>query len=178
MQAKKFKLVIVESPAKARTVSRFLGRDYKVEASQGHVRDLPKSQFGIDTDNDYALKYITIHGRGEILAKLRKLAGNASQVYLATDPDREGEAISWHLAQALKLDDSKPLRVEFHEITKNAVKEAIKSARKIDMNRVNAQQARRAWTALLDTRSVLCCGQKSKKVFPRAGCNRSPCGWW
>ena len=144
MQAKKFKLVIVESPAKARTVSRFLGRDYKVEASQGHVRDLPKSQFGIDTDNDYALKYITIHGRGEILAKLRKLAGNASQVYLATDPDREGEAISWHLAQALKLDDSKPLRVEFHEITKNAVKEAIKSARKIDMNRVNAQQARRA----------------------------------
>ncbi|MGI6725997.1 MAG: type I DNA topoisomerase [Christensenellales bacterium] len=144
MQAKKFKLVVVESPAKARTVSRFLGRDYKVEASQGHVRDLPKSQFGIDTDNDFEMKYITIHGRGEILAKLRKLAGNASQVYLATDPDREGEAISWHLAQALKLDDSKPLRVEFHEITKNAVKEAIKSARKIDMNRVNAQQARRA----------------------------------
>ena len=144
MQAKKYKLVIVESPAKARTVARFLGRDYKVEASQGHVRDLPKSQFGIDTGHDYAMKYITIHGRGEILARLRKLAGGASQVYLATDPDREGEAISWHLAQALKLDDSKPMRVEFQEITKNAVKEAIKTARRIDMDRVNAQQARRA----------------------------------
>ena len=144
MQAKKYKLVIVESPAKARTVARFLGRDFKVEASQGHVRDLPKSQFGIDSDNDYAMKYITIHGRGEILAKLRKLAAGASQVFLATDPDREGEAISWHLAQALKLDDSKPIRVEFQEITKNAVKEAIKSAREIDMDRVNAQQARRA----------------------------------
>ncbi len=144
MQAKKYKLVIVESPAKARTVARFLGRDYKVEASQGHVRDLPKSQFGIDPDNDYAMKYITIHGRGDILAKLRKLAAGASVVYLATDPDREGEAISWHLAQALKLDTDQLLRVEFHEITKNAVKEAIKNARKIDMDRVNAQQARRA----------------------------------
>ncbi len=141
---KKYKLVIVESPAKARTVARFLGRGYKVEASQGHVRDLPKSQFGIDADQDFAMKYITIHGRGPILAKLRKLAGGASQVFLATDPDREGEAISWHLAQALKLDDSKPLRVEFQEVTRNAVKEAIQSAREIDMNRVNAQQARRA----------------------------------
>ncbi|HHT08007.1 MAG: type I DNA topoisomerase [Christensenellales bacterium] len=144
MKSKKHKLVIVESPAKARTVARFLGRDYKVEASQGHVRDLPKSQFGIDTEQDFAMKYITIHGRGPILAKLRKQAAGASQVYLATDPDREGEAISWHLAQALKLDDSKPLRVEFQEITKNAVKEAVKSARTIDMDRVNAQQARRA----------------------------------
>ncbi len=144
MATKKYKLVIVESPAKARTVARFLGRDYKVEASQGHVRDLPKSQFGIDPDNDFAMKYITIHGRGDILAKLRKLAAGASAVYLATDPDREGEAISWHLAQALKLDTDQLLRVEFHEITKNAVKEAIKSARKIDMDRVNAQQARRA----------------------------------
>ena len=144
MKSKKHKLVIVESPAKARTVARFLGRDYKVEASQGHVRDLPKSQFGIDTDNDFDMKYITIHGRGPILAKLRKQAAGAGQVYLATDPDREGEAISWHLAQALKLDDSQPLRVEFQEITKNAVKEAVKSARTIDMNRVNAQQARRA----------------------------------
>jgi DNA topoisomerase-1 len=144
LQTKKHKLVIVESPAKAKTVARFLGRDYKVEASQGHVRDLPKSQFGIDVDNDYAMKYITIHGRGDILAKLRKQAAGASQVYLATDPDREGEAISWHLAQALKLDTSKPLRVEFQEITKNAVKDAIKNARTIDMDRVDAQQARRA----------------------------------
>lgn len=141
---KKNKLVIVESPAKARTIARFLGRDYKVEASQGHVRDLPKSQFGIDTDNDFQMKYITIHGRGDILAKLRKQAAGASQVYLATDPDREGEAISWHLAKALKLDDTKPLRIEFQEITKKAVKEAIKNARTIDMDRVDAQQARRA----------------------------------
>ena len=144
MQTKKHKLVIVESPAKAKTVARFLGRDYKVEASQGHFRDLPKSQYCIDVDNDYAMKYITIHGRGDILAKLRKQAAGASQVYLATDPDREGEAISWHLAQALKLDTSKPLRVEFQEITKNAVKDAIKNARTIDMDRVDAQQARRA----------------------------------
>lgn len=141
---KKYKLVIVESPTKARTVARFLGRDYKVEASQGHVRDLPKSQFGINTDNDFQMKYITIHGRGDILAKLRKLSAGASQVLLATDPDREGEAISWHLAQALKLDTSKPLRVEFQEITKKAVKDAIKNARAIDMDRVDAQQARRA----------------------------------
>lgn len=144
MQAKKYKLVIVESPTKARTVARYLGHDYKVEASQGHVRDLPKSQFGIDTEQDFAMKYITIHGRGEILAKLRKLSKGASQVYLATDPDREGEAISWHLAKALGLDDSKPIRVEFQEITKKAVKDAIQTARTIDMERVNAQQARRA----------------------------------
>ncbi len=144
MQEKRYKLVIVESPAKARTVARFLGRDYKVEASQGHIRDLPKSQFGIQADQDFAMKYITIHGRGEILAKLRKLAKNASKVYLATDPDREGEAISWHLAQALGLDESQPIRVEFEEITKKAVKEAIKAPRRIDMDRVDAQQARRA----------------------------------
>ncbi len=144
MQARSYKLVIVESPAKARTVARFLGRDYKVEASQGHVRDLPKSQFGIQPDQDFAMKYITIHGRGEILAKLRKLSRNASQVLLATDPDREGEAISWHLAQALGLDESRHLRVEFQEITKKAVKDAVKAPRMIDMDRVNAQQARRA----------------------------------
>jgi len=143
LQARSYKLVIVESPAKARTVARFLGRDYKVEASQGHVRDLPKSQFGIQPDEDFAIKYITIHGRGEILAKLRKMAKGASQVLLATDPDREGEAISWHLAQALGLDDSKPVRVEFQEITKKYVKDAVKAPRMIDMDRVNAQQARR-----------------------------------
>jgi len=143
LQAKKFKLVIVESPAKARTVSRFLGRDYKVEASQGHVRDLPKSQFGIDTDNDYALKYITIHGRGEILAKLRKLAGNASQVYLATDPDREGEAIAWHLLEAAEIDPQLTKRVVFHEITQPAIEDAFAHPRQINMALVDAQQARR-----------------------------------
>ncbi|HSK67630.1 MAG TPA: type I DNA topoisomerase [Candidatus Limnocylindria bacterium] len=144
MQSKKHKLVIVESPAKARTVAKYLGSTYKVEASQGHVRDLPKSQFGVDTGRDFEMKYITIKGRGDILAKLRKLARGASSVFLATDPDREGEAISWHLAKALGLDDTKPIRVEFEEITKNAVREAMKAPRVIDMDRVNAQQARRA----------------------------------
>jgi DNA topoisomerase-1 len=140
----KHKLVIVESPAKAKSVARFLGRSYKVTASQGHVRDLPKSQFGIDPDNNYAMKYITIRGRGDILAELRKQVKGASKVLLATDPDREGEAISWHLAQALGLDVEAPIRIEFNEITKPAVQAAVKAARTIDMNRVDAQQARRA----------------------------------
>ncbi len=143
MQAK-YKLVIVESPAKAKSVAKFLGRGYKVTASQGHVRDLPKSQFGIDPDQDFAMKYITIRGRGDILAELRKQVKGADKVLLATDPDREGEAISWHLAQALGLDEKAPIRIEFHEITKPAVQAAVKAARTIDMNRVDAQQARRA----------------------------------
>lgn len=143
MQAK-YKLVIVESPAKARSVAKFLGRGYKVTASQGHVRDLPKSQFGIDPDQGFAMKYITIRGRGDILAELRKQVKGADKVLLATDPDREGEAISWHLAQALGLDEKAPIRIEFHEITKPAVQAAVKAARTIDMNRVDAQQARRA----------------------------------
>ena len=120
-QAKK--LVIVESPAKAKTIEKFLGKGYKVEASQGHVRDLPKSQLGVDADNDFEMKYITIRGRGEILARIKKEAKAASRVYLATDPDREGEAISWHLANTLGIDTEKPCRIEFHEITKKAVKE-------------------------------------------------------
>ncbi len=143
MQAKP-KLVIVESPAKARSVAKFLGRGYKVTASQGHVRDLPKSQFGIDPDDNFAMKYITIRGRGDILADLRKQVKGASKVLLATDPDREGEAISWHLAQALGLDQKAPIRIEFNEITKPAVQAAVKAARTIDMDRVDAQQARRA----------------------------------
>jgi DNA topoisomerase-1 len=136
-------LVIVESPAKARTIKKFLGRNYKVEASMGHVRDLPKSQLGVDIDNDFEPKYITIRGKGEILKKLRKEAQSASQVFLATDPDREGEAISWHLAHALKIDANSSCRIEFNEITKTAVKEAIKKPRPINKNLVDAQQARR-----------------------------------
>ena len=124
------KLVIVESPAKARTIARFLGKDYKVEASQGHVRDFPKSQLGVDVDNDFALKYITIHGRGKILTKIRKEAKNASTVYLATDPDREGEAIAWHLYQVLGLKDDNTKRIVFHEITKNAILHAIEKEMK------------------------------------------------
>ncbi len=149
MTASKQKLIIVESPAKARTISKFLGKGYKVEASQGHVCDLPKSQIGVDVDNDFALKYITIRGRGEILNKIRKEARNASEIYLATDPDREGEAISWHLSHVLNMDETKPCRIEFHEVTKKAIQNALKSARQIDMGRVNAQQARRVLDRLV-----------------------------
>lgn len=143
------KLIIVESPAKARTIAKFLGRGYKVEASQGHVRDLPKSQLGVDVDQDFAMKYITIHGRGKILTKIRKEAKAASKIYLATDPDREGEAISWHLAQTLGMDVNSPCRIEFHEITQKAVENALKNPRPIDMERVDAQQARRALDRLV-----------------------------
>ena len=136
-------LVIVESPAKVKTISKFLGANYKVMASQGHVRDLPKSQMGVDVEHDYEPKYITIRGKGDILAALRKEAKKADKGYLATDPDREGEAISWHLAAALKLEDKDIYRITFNEITKNAVKASLKEARKIDMNLVDAQQARR-----------------------------------
>ncbi len=139
-------LVIVESPAKVKTIRKFLGSNYKIDASGGHVRDMPKSQFGIDVENDYEPKYITIRGKGEILARLRKEVKKADKIYLATDPDREGEAISWHLIEALKLDeckDKKIARITFNEITKNAVKEAFKNPREIDMNLVNAQQTRR-----------------------------------
>ncbi|MDO4474573.1 MAG: type I DNA topoisomerase [Eubacteriales bacterium] len=137
-------LVIVESPTKVKTIKKFLGSNYTVMASNGHVRDLPKSQLGIDVENDYEPKYITIRGKGDILAELRKEVKKADKVYLATDPDREGEAISWHLEKALKLNEKKTYRITFNEITKNAVKKSIKNAREIDMNLVDAQQARRA----------------------------------
>ena len=136
-------LVIVESPAKVKTIKKFLGKNYEVVASNGHVRDLPKSQLGVDVDNDYEPKYITIRGKGDILAKLRKEVKKADKVYLATDPDREGEAISWHLSQALKLEGKDVNRISFNEITQNAVKASLKEAREIDMNLVNAQQTRR-----------------------------------
>lgn len=136
-------LVIVESPAKVKTIKKFLGKNYTVAASNGHVRDLPKSQLGIDVEHDFEPKYITIRGKGEILANLRKEAKKADKVYLATDPDREGEAISWHLAAALKLDEKKMRRITFNEITKNAVKASLKTPRDIDMDLVDAQQARR-----------------------------------
>jgi len=143
------KLVIVESPAKARTIGKFLGRGYKVEASNGHVRDLPKSQIGVDVENNFEPKYITIRGRGEILDKIRKEARSATKIYLATDPDREGEAISWHLAGVLGIKEKEACRVEFFEITNKAVKAAIKQSRPIDMDLVNAQQARRVLDRLV-----------------------------
>ena len=136
-------LVIVESPAKVKTIKKFLGANYEVAASNGHVRDLPKSSLGIDVENDYEPKYITIRGKGDVLANLRKLVKKSDKVYLATDPDREGEAISWHLAQALKIEDKDINRISFNEITKNAVKASIKEPRKINMNLVDAQQSRR-----------------------------------
>ncbi len=136
-------LVIVESPAKVKTIKKFLGNNYTVAASNGHVRDLPKSQMGIDVEHDYDPKYITIRGKGDILASLRKEVKKADKVYLATDPDREGEAISWHLSAALKLDEKKMRRITFNEITKNAVKSALKAPRDINMDLVDAQQARR-----------------------------------
>ena len=136
-------LVIVESPAKVKTIKKFLGKNYEVAASNGHVRDLPKSSMGIDMDNDYEPKYITIRGKGDVLANLRKEVKKADKVYLATDPDREGEAISWHLAAALKLDPKKTSRITFNEITKNAVKESLKNPREINTDLVDAQQTRR-----------------------------------
>lgn len=136
-------LVIVESPAKVKTIKKFLGNNYEVVASNGHVRDLPKSQLGIDVEHDFEPKYITIRGKGDILANLRKEVKKADKVYLATDPDREGEAISWHLSKALKLDEKNAKRITFNEITKNAVKTSLKNPREINMDLVDAQQARR-----------------------------------
>lgn len=143
------KLVIVESPAKAKTIEKYLGKNYVVEASMGHVRDLPKSQLGVNIEENYTPKYITIRGKGELLTKLRKLAKKSDKIYLATDPDREGEAISWHLANVLKIADGEKCRIEFNEITKTAVKESIKNPRIINQNLVDAQQARRTLDRLV-----------------------------
>lgn len=136
-------LVIVESPAKAKTIGKYLGKNYIVEASMGHVRDLPKSKLGVDIEDNFNPKYITIRGKGELLNKLRKAAKKADKIYLATDPDREGEAISWHLANILKIDENQKCRIVFNEVTKKAVKASIKDAREINLNLVDAQQARR-----------------------------------
>lgn len=136
-------LIIVESPAKAKTIEKFLGRRYTVKASMGHVRDLPKSQLGVNVEADFEPKYITIRGKGDVLKELRDAAKKADKVFLATDPDREGEAISWHLAHILNIPHDQPVRIEFHEITKDAIQRAIKNPRTIDRSRVDAQQARR-----------------------------------
>ncbi|MEN8075496.1 type I DNA topoisomerase [Clostridioides difficile] len=142
-------LVIVESPAKAKTISKYLGKNYTVEASMGHVRDLPKSKLGVDIEDNFTPKYITIRGKGELITKLKKAAKKADKIYLATDPDREGEAISWHLANILKISEDDTCRIVFNEITKSAVKESIKEARKINLNLVDAQQARRVLDRLV-----------------------------
>src|SRR5690625_3570641 len=136
-------LVIVESPAKAKTIERYLGKKYTVRASMGHVRDLPRSQMGVNVEENFEPKYITIRGKGDVLKELRKHAKKAKKIYLAADPDREGEAIAWHLAHALKIDDTSDCRVVFNEITKDAIKESFKHPRSIDVDLVDAQQARR-----------------------------------
>ncbi len=142
-------LIIVESPAKAKTIEKFLGKNYKVLASVGHVRDLPKSKIGVDVENDFEPQYINIRGKGDVIKELKSAAKKAERVYLATDPDREGEAIAWHLGTLLNLGDEEPCRIEFHEITKEAVKEAIHHPRRIDLNLVDAQQARRVLDRLV-----------------------------
>ena len=165
-------LIIVESPAKSKTIKKFLGSNYTVVASNGHVRDLPKSQMGVDFDNDFEPKYITIRGKGELLASLRKEVKKADKIYLATDPDREGEAISWHLFFALKLDPKKTKRITFNEITKNAVRQAIKESREIDMDLVDAQQARRVLDRIVGYSISPLLWQKVKRGLS-AGCG--PC---
>ena len=137
------KLIIVESPAKANTIKKFLGGSTKVVASMGHIRDLPKSKMGVDIEHDFEPEYINIRGKGDLIKSLKKDAKNAKKVYLATDPDREGEAIAWHLAHILEIPEDSVCRVTFNEITKETVKESIKNPRKIDMNLTDAQQARR-----------------------------------
>ena len=142
-------LVIVESPAKAKTIGKFLGKNYIVKASVGHIRDLPKSKMGVDVENDFEPQYITIRGKGPVVNEIKKEAKKADKIYLATDPDREGEAISWHLAYLLGLDEKENIRIEFNEITKDAIKKAIKNPRKIDINLVDAQQGRRVLDRLV-----------------------------
>ena len=137
------KLLIVESPAKAKTITKYLGGDYQVKASMGHLRDLPKKELGVDTEQDFATTYIPIEGKEKVIRELKQAAEDADYVYLATDPDREGEAISWHLQQLLELDPGKTSRITFNEITKHAVTEAVQNPRAIDENLVDAQQARR-----------------------------------
>ena len=168
-------LVIVESPAKVKTIKKFLGPNYEVMASNGHVRDLPKSTLGIDFEHDYEPKYITIRGKGDILSALRKEVKKCSRVYLATDPDREGEAISWHLYEALKLQDKKVYRITFNEITKTAVKESLKNPREIDMNLVNAQQTRRILDRMVGYRISPVLWNKVKEASVQDECSRLLC---
>jgi DNA topoisomerase I len=143
------KLVIVESPAKAKTISKILGKNYKVLASVGHVRDLPKSKMGISIEEDFEPQYITIRGKGDVIKELKANGKKADKIYLATDPDREGEAIAWHLAKLLNLDAEEPCRITFHEITQDAVKAAVKTPRTIRYDLVDAQQARRVLDRLV-----------------------------
>ena len=161
-------LVIVESPAKAKTIEKYLGRNYKVVASLGHVRDLPKSQMGIDIEHDYEPRYISIRGKGDVIKGLKSAAKKADHIYLAADPDREGEAIAWHVSHLLNLSPEDNNRVVFNEITKDAVKNAFKTPRSIDMNLVDAQQARRILDRLVGYSISPILWAKVKKVHATA----------
>ena len=158
-------LVIVESPSKAKTIGKYLGDDYVVKASMGHLRDLPKSTMGVDLEHDFTPHYIPVRGKESLIKELKTDAEKAKTVYLATDPDREGEAISWHLKELLNLPDGKAQRVTFNEITQKVVKESIRHPRDIDYDLVDAQQAR-------------CCGKRFGGVCPQAAFSPSPPGWW
>ena len=162
-------LVIVESPAKAKTIERYLGKKYTVKASMGHVRDLPKSKMGIDFENDYQPNYITIRGKGPVLKELKTAAKKAKKIYLAADPDREGEAIAWHLAHNLNVDPDSKCRVVFNEITKEAVKDSFKSPRSINMDLVDAQQGRRILDRLVGYNISPLLWKKVKKGLSEIG---------
>ena len=157
-------LIIVESPAKARAISKLLGRKYSVKASLGHVRDLPKSQLGVNIENNFDPKYITIRGKGEVIKELRSAAKKADQILLGPDPDREGEAIAWHLKEILGISDDIPCRIEFHEITKGALKKAIKQPRSVDRSRFDAQQCRRVLDRLVGYKLSPLLWRKIKRI--------------
>ena len=170
-------LVIVESPTKAKTIGKYLGRGYTVKATVGHLRDLPRRELGVDVENGFAPKYVTIKEKAKTLAEIKKAAKGADRVLLATDPDREGEAIAWHVASQLNGDgaDGRIRRVLFHEITKDAVAQALANPLDIDQRKVDAQQARRVLDRLVATRHRPSSGRASRPGCRRAGCRRWPC---
>ena len=170
-------LVIVESPAKAKTIGKYLGKDYTVTASMGHLRDLPKSRLGVDIENDFEPDYKPIKGKEALIKELKASAKDSDVVYLATDPDREGEAISWHLKALLELDDEKARRVTFNEITKKVVSESIKAPRAIDQDLVDAQQARRILDRIVGYELSPLLWKKVRRAFPPGACSRSRCAW-
>ena len=167
-------LIIVESPAKVKTISKFLGKSYTIDATMGHLIDMPKSSLGVDVENDYEPKYITIRGKGELLSKLKKEAKKADKIYLATDPDREGEAISWHLQRELNKDEknaAKISRISFNEITKNAVQNALKNPKKSIWIWSMLSRQEESWIAWWGIPSVLCFGRRFVKAYPREECS-------
>ena len=176
--AVKTDLVIVESPSKAKTIGKYLGPGYEVKASMGHVRDLPKSKLGVDVEHGFEPNYQPIKGKEDTISDLKKAAKKSGRVYLATDPDREGEAISWHLKELLDIPDDKTYRVTFNEITKKVVNESIAKPRAIDQNLVDASRPGASWTGSWAMSSHPCCGKRSAGACPPDGCSRWLPAWW